>query len=659
MTILRWDYETFSRANLRTVGAWRYAMDPSTVVLCLGWAFDDDEPKVWDPSQGQLDPEVIKAVRDGVRVRGWNVNFERAITECVMFRDEPRNWPRPRQWDDTAARAAMCALPRALGNCATVLGVREQKDPDGARLLNLFSAPQRTGLRVMPSSRPEEFRKLKMYCAQDVRAERSVDKALPISELPEVERTVWRHDSNINRRGIAIDIPLCEGAVKIAEECKDYETEKIRAASGDFITSPGCVAKIRTFCARNGIPLGDCKKETIELMLERDDISEAVREVLEARHAAAKAAVAKYATGLKVAGADGRVRGSMKYHGAGPGRWTGEFVQFQNLARPTLNKKTGKPLMDPRDRDLINRGSAEDLKLFYPDPMLALRDSVRNMVIAPKGKTLVVADMSSIEARVLGWLAGEQVYQKAFAEGKDLYKITAADIYGLTYDTVDKELHRPLGKESVLGLGYGMGYDTFLGNCAEKGLKAEPDVIRRAVKSYRTKYRMITLCWSELDKAAIQCVSTGRPTSYRLIKFTMVKGYLVMRLPSGRGIWYPEARMGKVKAKWGEIVDQVTFKEWVVKGQRWADAHTYGGRLTENAVQGIARDLEAEGIVIVEEEPNDHEVVMHTHDEIVAEAREDTPDASVLIDALTRVPSWGKGLILGASGFVSTFYRKG
>lgn len=648
MTRVSLDYETYSNLNVSDVGAWRYSQDPSTEALCFAWAFDDDEPTIWHPEL-EVPNELYRAIREGVLVFGWNVNFERAITENVTSRSIGFPIPKLNQWRCTQAKAAMCALPLSLGACAEALGVEEKKDADGKRLLNLFSQPNR-GKRTLSSDAPDKFKKLLEYCRQDVRTERAIDAALPIRSLPPFENKLWALDSQINRRGVFIDRKMCVGAVKIL---RDFSPEKIKQCT-DLTggIAPSQVQKLTKWVQDRGVPIKGLGKPIIEEALLDEDLDEVVREVLEIRLIMGKSSSSKYAKALEVMGADHRVRGVHRYHKATTGRWTGTLTQFQNLARPS--EKTHSLLK------YIRRGDTPALRALWPicyrDPVSVLRDSVRHMVCAPSGKTLAIADLSAIEGRVLAWQAGEEWKLEAYRNGQDLYSITATWIFELPLEEIDREEHRPLGKESDLGLGYSMAWKTFQENCRKKGIIKPEELFKRTVKVWRKKNPHIVQSWEDLERAALRaCNGSGRVKANKYISFEMIENYLTMLLPSGRRLWYPEAEVRPGRLPWGEVVDQVTFKS-DVNGQ-WRRGSTYGGRLVENAVQAIARDALAESMVLAESRGID--IVMHVHDEIVAEIPEQDASVEPLLECFRTVPAWAKGLPLNAAGFLSRYYKKG
>ena len=643
--MIRLDFETRSRANLRKVGVWRYAEDPSTEILCFAYKIDAGPIRVW--RMGQAFPkDLATAITLGAKIKAFNANFERAISEmCGPKIGMPV--PKVSQWVDTQAVALMCSLPGSLGILADVLKVEQQKDKDGTRLLRKFSMPKKNGTFVEPKEGPEDFSLLMEYCKQDVRTEESVDKALPIHDLGEEQR-VWELDSVINKRGIPMDLRLIKGAIAIERRAQAEAKKSLTQMTNGAVTSPNQTAKIIAFAKKHKYELQNVQLATVTAAILDPGVPRIVKDVLRIRKRTSQAAVKKYAAAASAVCADGRIRSIHRYHGAHTGRWTCTLLQTQNLARP-------KTKLDDTDNELIRRGDYESLELLYGDPMAVLRDAVRH-IISSLGidDQLLVCDLSSIEARVLGWLASDPKYLKAFREGLDLYKVTAAEIFGCEYDDVTDD-QRWVGKQAVLALGYSMGVDTFYTQC----VKSKPDISRglleRAVKAYRKTYYRIVKYWSLIEAAAVSAVAKpGTTTRAGAVSFQMVQGYLTMKLPSGRRLWYPEARIIIQKTKWGENKAVVAYKT-CIKKRLWVTKTTYGGRLAENAVQAISRDVFVHGMLLMWEKKL--HIIFHTHDEAVAHVKK-TRNIQEVVDCMTAVPKWSPGLPLGAKGFATKFYRK-
>lgn len=647
MTLTHLDYETFSEVNLKKFGLWRYARHPSTRVICLCWAFGDEEPHSWWPGR---DPSpVIEAFGRGEN-GAFNALFEYAITKYVLPRHGVKVEAPLRTWVDSQAHARMAAYPDSLERCARALKLPINKDKRGQQLINFFCKPQRDGRVNLPKDHPDDFKAFVEYCKQDVRVDRAVHARLPVRSLGPTEQQVWIVDAIVNERGVYVDRKMAAGAVQLRAAAKAQACKLLPKMTGGAVTSPGQAKRILKYAASLGFPLANLQKETVADALDNEDIPAPLADLLDLRATANLTSVAKYETMLGAADTDGRIRGVHKYHSATTGRWGGSMVQFQNVPRP-------KTHLDEIDHELIRQMDFESLSLLHGSVMPTLRDALRNTIQAAPGRVLHVVDKASIEARGLGWLADEQGYQKAFREGTDLYKITGAFIFDTTYARVDDD-QRWVGKQSVLGQGYGQWADGFQKFCKKNGRDLPRELCLQAVRGYRSLYPNIPKCWKDVERLSILAIRTGKPQGYRHgIVFEMLGPHFTIRLPSGRRLWYPQARVITVVGKNGDFKNEIRFHT-EIKKSLWIEVNTYGGRLVENIVQAIARDLLA--CALLQCETRGYNPVMHVHDEIVCETDErNTGVLEGMHEIFRTPPPWGKGLILGSAGFTSRFYKKG
>lgn len=644
------DYETFSVVNLKKCGLWPYAMHPTADVLCVAWAVGDGAPVAWWPGQPmKLLDELRWLFADHSRkFHAFNANFERAITEKVMARRYGIAPPKLSQWVDTQAIAAWSTHPASLERCARVLKLPEQKDKDGARLIRLFCIPRKDGTRVMPADAPDDFRRLVAYCKQDVVVDRMVAKALPVQELPPFEQKTWEVDSIINERGIPFNRKMARGATELRTRIREEASGIMQEITGGKVRTVGQRNVILAYCAEHGHPLPSLEKPAVAAALELPDLPTKVRDVLELRADSNMSSVAKYATMDAVAGADDRIRGAHAYCAASTHRWGGRFTQFQNIPRPHVK-------LDKFDHKLIELADYDSLRLLYGNVLPILRDAIRNTIACDDAHELFVVDKSSIEARVLGWLANDPKYMQAFREGLDLYKVTAAVIFGVRYEDVTDD-QRWVGKGCVLGLGYGMGEDTFDETCRNNGRRLPRSLIAKSVKTYRKLYERIPAYWSTVENACVDTVLTGRDHSLpHGLRAAMVGKHLTISLPSGTRLWYLNAKAPMTRNKWGHVKPTIHFDVEINK--KWLRVHTYGGRLVENIVQSVARDLLANALHKCD--AAGLRPIMHVHDEIVCEPlRRDGHKLDEVHTIFRTPPPWAPGLPLGSSGFCGTFYKK-
>lgn len=645
------DYETFSEVDLRSAGVHAYARHKSTRVLCLAWAIDNGPVSAWWPALGAIPQQLVRVFKT-MQIHAFNANFERLITEHVGVR---YGFPAVlhSQWVDTQAIARMLALPDSLEKCSAALNLPINKDKDGARLINLFSKPQRDGSVVLPASRPEEFRKMVEYCKRDVKVDRAVAAALPLKSLPGLEQRVWEVDGRINGRGVRVDVAMAKGADSMRAVARKMACDKLPAMTNGMVGTVGQAKRILAFASAQGFPLPNLKKETLLPLLESDsEMPQALRDVLELRASTNLTSVAKYSAMMRAVEPDGRIRGVHAYHRATTGRWGGRIVQFQNLPRPSAK-------LEDVDHQLIRDRDVSTLSMLYGNLMPVLRDALRNTIRASPGKSLVVVDKASIEARVLGYLSGCKGYLKAYRQKLDLYILTAALVFNKTYDQIVTlglgSFERWLGKTIVLGLGYSMGEATFWESCRKNGRILEHTLTKRAVDVYRSNYPEIPSYWRVCEQACLRAIRTRQPTSLpHGIVVNMVGHYLAIQLPSGRCLWYPHAKIVQKTNKYGKLQDNIRFHT-TISGNYWGPfGSTYGGRIVENIVQAVARDLLAEALIKCED--RGLEPVLHIHDEVVCDT--DAKNIDKIHEIFRTPPTWAPDLLLGSGGFVSPFYKK-
>lgn len=654
------DFETYSEVDLIKRGLWAYFRHPSTCILMMGYKIDAAPAAIWLPGT-PLPREVLIALVQQP-VRAFNAAFERAAFKmCGIKAGLPATAiPSDARYEDTQALAKACGLPHSLARCAAVLKLPERKDESGHELIRLFSIPQKDGRRIMPADRPHDFKRMVAYCIQDVEVDYAVHEALPMRSMPAYERKVWGVDAIVNERGICVDIPLCQGGASMAARAREQACSLLPAMTSGAVTTVGQNAKILAYCADNGYTLPCLEKPIVQEALEDESMPQCVRDVLELRADTNLTSLAKYAKVLSRVEDDGRVRSCYKYHAATTGRWGGQDVQFQNVPRPRYK-------LDDVDRMLIRQGDFDTLARLHANGMIALRDALRNMVIAKPGHVLSVVDSASIEARVLGWLANDPMYQQAYRNKEDLYKRFACMIFNKVIALILTD-ERFIGKESVLGLGYGMGWEAFTRNCINKSrdmfgeaIAMPVDLAQHVVRLYRSTFASIPRLWRDVEETAVRCVHNQSKctlnTGTTVLAFHYVRGSLAIVLPSGRPLWYPEAKLQMRDNGYGRAKPVLTFGTPL--GRNWVRNHTYGGKLVENLVQGIARDDMATCLVACEDEA--FNPVLQTHDEVGCEVPDNLGDEvqTRMLEIFRTVPTWAPGLILDAAGFVSQYYKKG
>lgn len=646
------DFETASRADLMAVGSYRYAEDPSTEALILSYSLGRRDEVVGvdltDERQHRKLEPLFNAIDQGVEVVAHNSAFERNIWEKVC-RKRWSNWPRikARQWNCTSARAGAISLPRGLDMVAKVLGVGEAKNPEGQKLIQMF-CKIKDGKRVLPRDEPQAFKRFIEYGRQDVVVEREVDRLLP--QLTDFEQKIFALDFKINDAGIPVDVPLIHKAIAFIEE---YSQKLEQYASRKMGCKPSQRQKCLDWLAQQGYHFPNLQAATVEAAIADPATSGMVRRLLESRIELSKAGTKKLSTMLQCVSADGRIRGAFWYLAATTGRWGSNGVQFHNLAKP-----------DPKypQQQILRLLEQDGLDLMYDRPLAAIAACIRGFVKAPDGKAFMIADYNAIEARGLSWTADERWLLKLFRDGGDPYTRMASKIYKIPEPSIDKDsIERFLGKQTILGGGYGMGAPKFQATCARFGMPVSDRDAKRAIRGYRKEVPGITASWYETERAALRAVVSGKKISFCKGKLSFETGelrngfeLLYCNLPSGRRIAYPKPRIEHVK-KWGKVRPTLVFKTWF-RGS-WRDEETYGGKEVENYIQALCRDLMAEGMITVDREGM--KLILHVHDELGSEIDDTDP---LKVDEYERmvcqVRPWAKSLPLKAGGKKIYRYEK-
>lgn len=636
MTAISIDFETYSECDIKTAGGYNYAAHPSTEVICMAWAIDDEAPQLWTP--GELFPErLYDAILDGAELWAWNAAFERAVWEHKFLKDAVV-LPQPRQWNDTAALAATLALPRALGKCAEVLDLADQKDTRGRYLIQRLCKPYRGERRTDQHLLDELY----AYCKQDVVTERAIKNyILKYKPMGEHERAVWLLDQEINWRGVGIDSYNVTNALALIIATAERLNASVVDLTDGALSGVGSRAQVMSWCRDQGYRLGGYDKNAILAALADPALPANVRDVLKVRQTLGKASTSKYQAMQNLAGHDNRARGVFSYHGAQTGRWAGRGFQPQNLPRPAFDDADNcVTLFDQRDPEL--------LEMLYGDPMAALSSTLRSMIVPAQGNRLMVVDFNAIEARVLAWLAGEQEPLDVFATGQCIYCHAATSIYGRTITKADKE-ERQIGKVAVLALGYQGGVGAFQTMAAAYRVEIEDELADQIKVKWRKANKNIVRFWYDLEAAANNAVKhRGHAFDVGSITFKCHADFLFAKLPSGRRLAYYQPRLGNNGLEFWGTDSRL--------GGRWAKLDTYGGKLAENITQAVARDLLADAMLRVE--AAGYPVVMHVHDEIVSEVPKDFGSLAEFEELICQMPDWATGLPMAVEGFECERYKK-
>jgi DNA polymerase len=650
MPTLFWDIETRSPVPLNAAGAWRYAADPGSEVLCVGFGVDNSEVRIWVPSQ-TVPEEFIAAASDPTWcLVAHNVAFEYAVATHIL---QPRfGWPEIplAQQRCSMTLALVHALPAKLENAARALKLIYQKDVEGYLLMRRMSRPRRPRKGEDPNGLywidgPELRARLHQYCKRDVETERDLYRRFP--PLSPFEQRLWELDGAINQRGFHTDTALAKAAREVARIEQANINSEIHTLTEGEIVSVHQVEKIKAFIRKHGHTLEALTKRSVNAVLAHNPSGQ-VRQLLELRRAGARASTRKFDALLESVDTDQRLRGTLRFHASSTGRWSGSRFQPQNLKKvETADLDAAVGAILARDMPRIRELGA---------PLTVAGDAARAIICATPGHVLMGADFSAIESRVLAWLADEkwkvETYRRYDATGNpefEPYCVMASRALKRTV-TPDDEAGRAFGKVFDLAFGFGGGVGAWRKfDPSETYSDAEIEGFKRA---FRIDHPATVRFWRRLERAAHRCVRTKKPTALgNWISFDIEDGTLFMALPSGRRLAYPEANL--VPGKFEETL-ALRYKDNAKGG--WADVDAWYGTLVENAVQATARDLLAAAMLRLE--AAGYKIVLTVHDEIVCEVPEGFGSVEEFHRLMTELPEWATALPIAAKVWTRQRYAK-
>jgi DNA polymerase len=649
------DIETRSSVDIGKAGLYKYAQSPDFQILLFAYQLDEEPVKIVDLACGESIPLVIlSAIEDpGVLKHAYNAAFEWYCLNQAGYQTPLE------QWRCTMAHGLYCGYTAGLDATGKAIGLPQdkQKMAVGKALIRYFCVPckptKTNGGRTwnQPGHDPEKWNLFKEYCRQDVVTEREMLKRLSLFPMPEEEQIQWQMDVRMNAFGVRVDTGLIEGALYIDQISTERLTREAMEITG--VDNPNSTVQLMRWLEDNGTQADNLRKSTVSELLEKQN-PENVQRMLEIRQQLGKTSIKKYVAMETARGEGDRVRGLTQYYGANrTGRWAGRLVQMQNLPRNYL--KT----LDYA-RNVVKAKNYDGLKLLYGNVPDTLSQLIRTAFIPSEGHKFVVADFSAIEARVIAWLAGEQWVNEVFATHGKIYEATAAQMFGVPVERIVKGNPeyslRQKGKVATLALGYQGGTSALIAMGAlQMGLTEEelPDIVHR----WRQVNSRIRDLWYAVEQAALTAMQTAQPQGIRGLLFALEgdlvygQSFLTVQLPSGRKLFYPkpflkENQFGKMAVHYYTVGQQT---------RKWEVASTYGGKLTENIVQAIARDCLAETLERVA--AKGLQVVFHVHDEVIIDAPMETTVDEVCGLMAEPVP-WAPGLVLKGAGFESNYYMK-
>lgn len=657
------DIETRSSEEIGKTGLYKYAQSPDFEILLFAYQLDEDPVEVVDLKLGEKIPSaIVKALADpAVCKHAYNAAFEWYCLNRAGYRTPLE------QWHCTMAHGLYCGYTAGLDATGKAIGLPQdkQKLAVGKALIRYFCVPckptKSNGGRKWnePWHAPEKWKLFKEYCGQDVVTEKEIQRRLELFDMPGEEWKQWRMDVRMNAFGVRVDRKLIDGVLQINARSEAELAEEATRITG--LENPNSVAQLKGWLEKR---IGDClgvktelttlSKEKVSALLAQTRIPEDVRRVLEIRQQLGKTSIKKYVAMENARCEDDRIRGLTQYYGANrTGRWAGRLVQMQNLPRNYIGT------LDEA-RELAKAGNFEGLRLLYGNVPDTLSQLIRTAFVPSGGHKFVVADFSAIEARVIAWLAGEQWVNEVFATHGKIYEATASQMFHVPIENIAKGRPeyalRQKGKVATLALGYQGGTSALIAMGAlNMGLTEEelPDIVTR----WRGANKQICALWYAVENAALAAMRTAQPQRIRGLIFALEgdliygQTFLTARLPSGRKLYYPkpflkENQFGKEAVHYYTVGQQT---------RKWEITSTYGGKMTENIVQAVARDCLA--VTLDRIAAKGLQVVFHVHDEVIIDAPMETTVEEICSLMAEPIP-WAPGLILKGAGFEGQYYKK-
>ena len=716
MTFLYIDFETRSTQELRgqkSVGVYNYVRHPSTEPLMLSWAINDDPVEVWQPHLGTM-PSILKEKLDDpeVRIVAFNSTFERYVLNFKLGFNIPIE-----RFEDPQPSARYLSLPGDLEDVSTILGLPKDKakDSEGSRLIKLFCSPHKNKKKRGEAityyyhdwnSDPEDWAKFVEYCRMDTVAEREVlrrEKLLQVWPLPEKERKIWEFDQRVNDRGLPICRQFVTNALALATREKE---EKIQINNGlTGLENSNSNDQMKGWAVSQGYngrdPEDDRKyslnKDVVKSELKNNpDLTPLCRQVLEIRQSASSTSYKKMAAILRQVSPDDRVRNQFQYMGSSRcGRWSGAGLQFHNMARP-IEMFEDEETVDEA-RAMIYNMDYDGIRSRFIDPvtnkplgvLLTVKSNIRTAFVTKPPYRFNVSDLNAIETRVGAWVAQCAPLMEVFALNRDPYLDFANKMTNIPYEILARDVkskdpiikaaakkHRQIAKPGVLGCIYRMSAATLLEYAENMGVFMTMAQAEEVVRVFREAYKEIVHAWFQLEEKIQEVMEGDKVVRYfgpnnciKIDKYTFtcngnVRTILRLHLPSGRKIHYVDASWEDTLMPWPGKDGAPVYRKALnyaaqdQKTKQWTYTTSHGGKVFENIVQGMARDVLAEKLLMFEDVGL--WVVGHVHDEGITETKDDIFSPGLIeMDAIMAKPVlWAPGLPLASDGFEGLYYHK-
>ena len=643
MDTLAIDIETYSDVSLPDCGVHRYAASEQFEILLFAYSLNDEPTQIIDLASGEKIPDKIMEylTDDSVIKTAYNAAFERNCINRFFGLSL-----KPEGWRCTLVQASMLSLPLSLEGVGEALNLDKKKMSEGKDLIRYFCMPCKPTkanggrTRNRPSDAPEKWELFKTYCIRDVDVEKQIRNKIAKFPIPDREQKLYCMDQRINDRGIMVDQELIGHAVACDLLYKETVTKKAYEISG--LENPNSVSQLKDWLNEKGIEVDSLAKAAVEDLVENTQGD--VAEMMKLRLAMSKTSVKKYEAMERSVCPDGRVHGLLQFYGANrTGRWAGRLVQIHNLPQ---NHMEDLELA----RSLVKEGRYDLVELLYDSTPDVLSELIRTAFVARPGCRFIVSDFSAIEARVMGYLAGEGWVMEEFRGAGKIYEQTASKMFHIPIEEITKgSPYRARGKVASLACQYGGAEGALISMGALNFVEEEE--LKGLVQSWRTANPHIVNYWYEIDGAVKAAVKERKMTKVGMVTVYYQSGMLKIALPSGRVLSYVRPRM--TVNRFGS--ESVSY-EGIGTNRKWTRIESYGAKFCENIVQATARDVLAEAMLRLEKKGFD--IVCHIHDEVVLEVPEGSSSVEEVNEIMAVCPDWCEGLPLKAAGFESPFYKK-
>ena len=659
MTTISIDIETYSKIDLTKSGVYKY-IEEDFEILLIAYAYNDEEVKIIDLKNGEkIPPQFKKDLFDESIIKtAFNANFERVCLSKYFNKNLS-----PKMFRCTQVHALYLGLPHGLDKVAKTLRLKEQKLEEGKNLIRFFMNGKNVDLITSKENSKEKlevlkkYEEFKKYCINDVVVERSIKKILEKVKIPEIENKLWQLDQEINDRGVLVDKNLLENACIYDSEFKEALIKKLKAITK--VENPKSNNQIKLYLKSLGLEVSSLNKESLEKLLKNEEVLnnpkyEEIKEVLNLRSKLNKTSTKKYEAMKRCVCSDGRIRGLFQFYGANrTGRWAGRLVQVQNLPQNKLSNLDEVRSIISNDYK-SKLPSRDKCNKYNEDISNILSQLIRTTFIPKENHRFIIADFSAIEARIIAFLSNEKWKIDVFNTHGKIYEASASKMFNIDINEITKESElRQKGKIAELALGYQGGVGALVSMGAYNMNLCEEDLIE-IVKAFRSSNINIVKLWKKVERAFIKAVKDKTVVNIdKNISFIYEGNILFIKLPSGRRLSYIRPRID-FNNSFNKYV--ITYEGVDSVSKKQTRLTTYGGKLVENIVQAISRDIL--GYAMLNLKDRGFDIVMHVHDEIVVEVENKVSSVEEICEIMCSENPYLKDLTLKADGFESMYYKK-